>query len=115
MGEEEGVYSYPCGFIYNMEGKTIFHAGDTGLTTEFDLIGRTEKIDVALLPIGDNFTMGPEDAIIAASMLKPRQVVPMHYNTWEIIEQDPHRFKEMLEEETSIKCTVMAPGDVLEF
>jgi len=115
VGEEEGVHSYPCGFIYSAEGKTIFHAGDTGLVSEFDLIGTTEQIDVALLPIGDNFTMGPEDAIIAASMLKPKMVVPMHYNTWEVIEQDPQRFKEMLEDEAGIKCTVMAPGDVLEF
>lgn len=115
VGEEGGVFSYPCGFLYSAEGQTVFHAGDTGLIAEFDLIGKTEKIDVALLPIGDNFTMGPEDAIIAASMLKPKQVVPIHYNTWEVIEQDPHKFKEMLEEDTGIRCTVMSPGDVLEF
>jgi L-ascorbate metabolism protein UlaG (beta-lactamase superfamily) len=115
VSDEEGVYSYPCGFIYSAEGKTILHAGDTGLVAEFDLIGKTEKIDIALLPIGDNFTMGPEDAIVAASMLRPKQVVPMHYNTWEVIEQDPLKFKEMLEEETGIKCTVMNPGAVLEF
>ena len=71
VGEEEGIYSYPCGFIYSAEGKTILHAGDTGLVSEFELIGKTDKIDVALLPIGDNFTMGPEDAIFAAKMLRP--------------------------------------------
>ncbi len=115
VGDEGGVYSYPCGFIYSAEGKTVFHAGDTGLVTEFELIGRMEKIDVALLPIGDNFTMGPEDAVVAAGMLKARQVIPMHYNTWEVIEQDPLKFKEMLEEETGIRCSVMTPGEVLEF
>jgi L-ascorbate metabolism protein UlaG (beta-lactamase superfamily) len=115
VGEEKGIYSTPCGFIYSAGGKSVFHAGDTGLVAEFDLIGRTEKIDVALLPIGDNFTMGPEDAVMAAKMLKPRMVVPVHYNTWEVIEQDPLKFKAMLEGETGIKCIVLSPGGVLEF
>ncbi len=118
VGEEGGgggVYSYPCGFIYSAEGKTMLHAGDTGLVAEFDLIGRIEKIDVACLPIGDNFTMGPEDAVHAARMIGARQVVPMHYNTWEVIEQDPMKFKAMVEEEAGMKCTILSPGDTLEF
>lgn len=115
VGEEKGIYSTPCGFIYGAEGKTLFHAGDTGLVAEFDLIGKTEKIDVAFLPIGDNFTMGPQDAVHAARMLGPKTVVPMHYNTWEVIEQDPLEFKAMLEGEAGIRCAVLSPGEVLEF
>ena len=77
----------------------LYHPGDTSLTIEFELIGRLNKIDLALLPIGDNFTMGPADALEAVKMLKPKTVVPMHYNTWELIAQDPDNFKAKVETE----------------
>jgi L-ascorbate metabolism protein UlaG (beta-lactamase superfamily) len=81
----------PCGILIQADGKTLYHAGDTGLFLDMQLIGRV-GLDVALLPIGDNFTMGPEDAVTALDFLKPKVAVPMHYNTWPIIAQDGAAF-----------------------
>ncbi len=67
-------------------------------------------LDVALLPIGDNFTMGPDDAAIAAKLLRARTVIPQHYNTWPVITQDPEAFKRRVEESTSSKVVVLKPG-----
>jgi L-ascorbate metabolism protein UlaG (beta-lactamase superfamily) len=91
---EEG-FTYmgnPCGFLVTADGRTIYHAGDTGLFMDMELIGRLHPIEVALLPIGDNFTMGIDDAIHAVAMLKPQIVVPMHYNTFDLIAADPAEF-----------------------
>jgi len=104
----------PCGFLFFFNDTCIFHPGDTSLTVEFELIGRRNRIDIALLPIGDNFTMGPEDAIEAVRMLKPGKVVPMHYNTWELIAQDPQGFKSRVESETGAKVLVVEPGETVE-
>ncbi|MDR1279556.1 MAG: metal-dependent hydrolase [Opitutaceae bacterium] len=81
----------PCGILLEADGKRLYHAGDTALFLDMQLIGRG-GLDAALLPIGDNFTMGPEDAIDALDFLKPRIAVPMHYNTWPPIVQDPQAF-----------------------
>ncbi|WP_449621473.1 metal-dependent hydrolase [Robertmurraya sp. Marseille-Q9965] len=86
----------PAGLLVTIEGKTIYHAGDTSLFYDMKLIGERHPIDVAFLPIGDNYTMGPEDAAYAAELLGAKQVVPIHYNTFPVIEQDPHKFVEML-------------------
>lgn len=86
----------PAGILLQAEGKTIFHAGDTGLFSDMKLIGERNDIDVAFLPIGDNFTMGPEDAAVAAEWLQAKTVVPIHYNTFPVIEQDPHAFVDSL-------------------
>ncbi|MEA2062679.1 MAG: metal-dependent hydrolase [Gemmatimonadota bacterium] len=110
----EGLSCTPCGFLFTFGGTTVMHSGDTSLTIEFELIGRMHRIDVALLPIGDNFTMGPEDALEAVCMLKPKLVVPMHYNTWELIAQDSKQFKQAVESETSSKVALVAPGETLE-
>ncbi len=104
----------PCGFLIFLEGKTIYHAGDTGLFGDMELIGRLHPLDLAILPIGDNFTMGPGDALEAVKLLKPKHVIPMHYNTWEIIRQNPLEFKKAVAEETGIPVTVLSPGDLLE-
>ena len=82
----------PTGILITAEGKTVYHAGDTGLFLDMQLIGRLNRIDVALLPIGDNFTMGVEDAVEAVTMLKPQTVVPMHYDTFDVIHADPAEF-----------------------
>lgn len=82
----------PVGYLFNIGGKTIYHAGDTGLFGDMKIIGELNEIDVALLPIGDNFTMGPEDALIAASWLRAKKVIPMHYNTFPLIAQDGAKF-----------------------
>jgi L-ascorbate metabolism protein UlaG (beta-lactamase superfamily) len=109
-GTKENIYTgMASGFLLKVEGKTIYHAGDTGLFKDMKLIGKMNDIDLAFLPIGDNYTMGPEDAVIAAGYLKAKTVVPMHYNTFPVIEQDPNAFVASLEEE-GIKGIVMAPG-----
>ncbi len=94
------------GFLFEVDGVKIYHAGDTGLISDFSLL-ECEKIDVAILPIGGMFTMDSEDAIRAAKMIKPKQVIPMHYNTFPFIVQDPNAFAKKLTEETGIKGTVM--------
>ena len=96
---EKGGFLYlgvPAGMLIMADGKTIYHAGDTALTLEMQLLGQRNKIDVAMLPIGDNFTMGPEDAVAAAEFLKAALVLPMHYNTFPPIKQDPKAFVSML-------------------
>lgn len=114
-GDPPFVYlGTPCGFVFNLDGKTIYHAGDTGLFGDMELIGRLNKIDLAMIPIGDNFTMGPEDALEAVKMLKPGLVIPMHYNTWPLIKQEPLNFKSEVESKTSSKVAVLAPGESLE-
>ncbi|KGP73627.1 metal-dependent hydrolase [Pontibacillus yanchengensis] len=98
--EEENqqiVYTgMPTGILFTYEGKTLFHAGDTGLFSDMKLIGERNDIDLAFLPIGDNFTMGPEDASVAAEWLQAKQVVPIHYNTFPLIEQDGQAFANSL-------------------
>jgi L-ascorbate metabolism protein UlaG (beta-lactamase superfamily) len=90
-GDEGGKYtSIAHGFWLDLHGKRLYHAGDTALTMDMQLL--KGQVDIALLPIGDNFTMGPEDAARAASFIEPRVVIPMHYNTWPPIAQDPHAF-----------------------
>lgn len=82
----------PCGFLLMINGKTIYHAGDTGLFSDMRLIGELNKIDIAMLPIGDNFTMGIDDAVYAVDLIKPALTIPMHYNTFDYILQNPEEF-----------------------
>lgn len=110
----DGTYGgMPMGLTLEAEGKRVYHAGDTALFSDMALIGRG-GLDLALLPIGDNFTMGPDDALEAVKLLEPRTVVPIHYNTFEVIEQDPQAFKERVESETDAQCVVLQPGERLE-
>ncbi len=96
--QNEIIYTgMPGGILFMAEGLTIYHAGDTALFGDMKLIGERHPIDVAFLPIGDNFTMGPEDAAYAVSLLKPKIVVPIHYNTFPPIEQDPQKFAQLVE------------------
>ncbi len=103
-----------CGFLVNLEGKTVYFAGDTGLFGDMALIG-DHNLDLALLPIGDNFTMGPEDALKAARMLKAAAVIPMHYNTWPLIKADPEKFCQAVDKETASKAFVLSPGESRSF
>ncbi len=90
---DDGTYGgEPAGILLTVDGKTLYHSGDTGLFLDMQLIGEMNKIDVALLPIGDNYTMGIVDAVRAAELLKPGFVIPMHYNTWDVIKADPDDF-----------------------
>jgi L-ascorbate metabolism protein UlaG (beta-lactamase superfamily) len=102
----------PAGFLLTVEGKKIYHACDTGLFYDMKLIGE-EGIDLAILPIGDNFTMGPEDALRAVKLIQPKTVVPIHYNTFDVIAQDPTVFAGMVEAETPAQCVVLEPGESL--
>lgn len=112
--DEKGQMTYtgnPCGFLVQLDGKIIYHAGDTGLSAEMEIIGRMNRIDLAFLPIGDNFTMGPADAAEAVRMLRPRIVVPMHYNTWDIIEADPEEFRSQVT--GSARVEILVPGAMI--
>ncbi|WP_114571135.1 metal-dependent hydrolase [Exiguobacterium flavidum] len=107
----DGSFTYmgmPAGFLLMLEGKTIYHAGDTALFGDMALYGTYHDIDVAFLPIGDNYTMGPDDALIAADMLQAEKVVPIHYDTFPLIKQDPQSFCERLksQEQTGIPLAI---------
>ncbi|WP_033828191.1 metal-dependent hydrolase [Bacillus andreraoultii] len=113
IGEQHSIYTgMPAGLLITIQGKTIYHAGDTALFSDMKLIGERHPIDLAFLPIGDNFTMGPEDAAYAANLLKAKKVVPIHYNTFPVIKQDPERFIELLEGDQV--GVVMRSGDTIE-
>ncbi len=102
----------PVGYVIVTPDVTIYHAGDTGLFSDMELIGRLFSIDIALLPIGGVFTMGPREAAIAVSMIRPRYVIPMHYNTFPEIRQDPEYFKELVERLCpQVKVLILNPGD----
>jgi len=103
----------PTGVVLHAGGRVIYHAGDTGLFSDMQLIGE-EGLDVALLPIGDNFTMGIDDAVRAVKFLKPKTVVPMHYNTFEVIGADPGSFRTKAERDTGARVVVLDPGQSLE-
>jgi L-ascorbate metabolism protein UlaG (beta-lactamase superfamily) len=105
----------PCGFLLTTkDGKKLYMAQDTGLFGDMRLIG-DEGLDLALLPIGDNFTMGPDDALRAVKMLQPKHVIPIHYNTWELIQQDAQAWKKRVEQETSTQVHVLKPGESFDF
>lgn len=100
----------PCGFLLDAEGKTIYLACDTGLFGDMALIGE-DGVDVAVLPIGDNFTMGPKDALRAVTLIKPRVVIPVHYDTWGLIEQDARAWKRAVEGVCATKVHLLSPGE----
>ena len=104
---------HACGFIVDFFGKIVYHTGDTALFGDMALLGRLESIDVALLPIGDNYTMGPQDAAEAANMLQPKLVVPMHYNTWPLIAQSPEAFQQDVQNRFKIPVRILQPGESL--
>ncbi len=103
----------PAGFIVDMDGKKIYHAGDTGLFGDMKLIGEIYRPDIALLPVGGLFTMDTKLATIAARWIKPKIVIPMHYNTWPPIEANPEEMRQDLERE-GIKLVVLKPGEAFE-
>jgi L-ascorbate metabolism protein UlaG (beta-lactamase superfamily) len=103
----------PCGLRLTIDGKVIYHAGDTGLFSDMKLIAEG-GIDLAILPIGDNFTMGPVDALRAVQFIQPQLVVPVHYDTFPGIRQDPREWASRVEALTSSRVLVMTPGQTLE-
>lgn len=100
----------PAGLVVRFGGKTMYFAGDTCLFGDMALIGE-EELDLAVVPIGDFYTMGPADAVKAVKLLKPRVVIPCHYNTFPPIQQDAQAFKREVEAATSARCVVLQPGE----
>lgn len=104
----------PCGFILSfINGPILYFAGDTALFGDMKLFGELFDIDYAVLPIGDDYTMGPEDALLAAKFLKAKKVIPIHYNTWPIIAQDPEAFRKEAEQE-NISVAVLKSGESIQ-
>ncbi|MDD2762379.1 MAG: metal-dependent hydrolase [Opitutaceae bacterium] len=101
----------PCGIILQADGKTLYHAGDTALFLDMQLIGQL-GLDLAMVPIGDNFTMGIDDAVAALDLLKPKVAVPMHYNTWPVIAVDADKFVEAAAR-SDHTVRVLKPGESL--
>ena len=113
-GLPDGSYGgNPCGFLLTAEGRKVYLACDTGLFGDMQLIGE-EGLDLAVLPIGDNFTMGPDDALRAVKLLAPKHVIPVHYNTWGLIAQDPHAWARRVTAETTAQVHVIQPGESLQ-
>jgi L-ascorbate metabolism protein UlaG (beta-lactamase superfamily) len=100
----------PCGFYLTLnDGTKIYDAADTALFGDMRLIGE-EGIDLAIVPIGDNYTMGPDDALRAVKLLQPRKVLPIHYNTWDLIAQDADAWAARVRQETKAEPVVLTPG-----
>jgi len=93
-----------------LDDKKIYMACDTGLFGDMRLIGE-EGIDLDVLPIADNYTMGPDDALRAVKLIQPHHIIPIHYNTWELIAQDPHAWAKRVESETRAIVHVLRPGE----
>ena len=101
----------PCGFLLTgNHGEKVYLAQDTGLFGDMKLIGE-EGLDLAVVPIGDNFTMGPDDALRAVKFLQPKTVIPIHYNTWALIAQDANAWAKRVERETDTKVVILQPGE----
>jgi L-ascorbate metabolism protein UlaG (beta-lactamase superfamily) len=111
-GLPDGTYGgIAAGFLLTTnDGEKIYMAGDTGLFGDMRLIGE-EGIALAVLPIGGNYTMGPDDALRAVKLLSPEHVIPIHYSTWGLIAQDPNAWAEQVEKETDAKAHVLKPGE----
>ncbi|RIK37983.1 MAG: metal-dependent hydrolase [Chloroflexi bacterium] len=102
----------PAGFLIHFnDGLDLYIAGDTALTYDMKLIGEAGGVDLAILPMGDNFTMGPDDAVTAAQFVQAKRVIPCHYNTFPPIKQDAQAFAEKLRRMAEIEGIVLKPGE----
>lgn len=107
----EGAYmGMACGVVLHLGGVTFYHCGDTALFSDMRLLGEIYRPDVAAVPIGDRFTMGPELAGRAADLIAPSVAIPIHYNTWPLVAQDPATFRP-----AHVKVKVLAPGETWRF
>jgi L-ascorbate metabolism protein UlaG (beta-lactamase superfamily) len=100
----------PCGFLITADKKKLYFACDTGLFGDMKLIGE-EGLDLAVLPIGDYYTMGPDDALRAVKLLAAKNVVPVHYNTFDLLKQDAQAWAKRVETETKSKVHILKPGE----
>jgi L-ascorbate metabolism protein UlaG (beta-lactamase superfamily) len=104
----------PAGFVIGMDGKKVYHAGDTALFSDMKLIGELYHPDVALLPVGGRYTMGVAEAMMAANFIGAKTVIPIHYNTWERINADTEALKRGIERTTDLTVRVLMPGESLD-
>lgn len=112
----DGKYAgEPGGFIIELCGLIVYHAGDTGLHYDMKMIKEVYAPHIALLPIGGQYTMGIDEAVIAAHWLGVKHVIPMHYNTFTQINADPNIFAKKIKDKLSLKCTILQPGESKEF
>ncbi|MCL4344821.1 MAG: metal-dependent hydrolase [Candidatus Thermoplasmatota archaeon] len=108
----EGKYAgNPGGMIVDFGKVSVYHAGDTGVFRDMELIGEMYKPDIALLPIGGHYTMSPDEAVEAVKMIRPKVAIPMHYNTFPLIKQDPERFRKLVENETKTRVIIPKIGE----
>lgn len=113
--EEAGIGMYggvAAGFLITMDGVTVYHAGDTGLFGDMRLIGELYSPDIAMIPIGGRYTMGPREAMMAAEFIGAPVVIPIHYNTMPKIQQDADEFKRVIERTTDLKVVILRPGEM---
>jgi L-ascorbate metabolism protein UlaG (beta-lactamase superfamily) len=112
-GLPDGSYGgNPIGFLVHFnEGQDVYIAGDTALTYDMRLIGEAGGVDLAVLPIGDNYTMGPDEAVLAAQFVQAKHVLPVHYNTWPVIAADAEAFAAKLRRAAEVDCIVLKPGE----
>jgi len=107
-GDESGQYTtIPCGYVITADGTSVYHAGDTALTLEMQLL--EGRVDIMIVPIGDNFTMGVEDAVRAVEFVKPRTVIPMHFGTFDVIDVDPAEFARAVGDRAQV--VILQPGE----
>ncbi|MBX5470412.1 MAG: metal-dependent hydrolase [Thermoleophilaceae bacterium] len=106
-----GTVSVPAGLVVHLNGKTVYHLGDTCLFSDLQLVGRRDPIDVAIIPIGGHYTMDRHDAVTAAELVGAGTVIPCHYDTFPPIETDAQAFKQDVEAKTSSKVVVLQPGE----
>jgi L-ascorbate metabolism protein UlaG (beta-lactamase superfamily) len=104
-----------AGFVITLDGVSVYHAGDTALFSDMKLIGELYHPDIALLPIGGRYTMGPAEAMMAAQFVGAKTVVPIHYNTWDRIAVDPCPFKTALERTADIAVRILTPGESMDY
>ena len=111
----DGSYGgMPAGVLVTVEGKTLYHTGDTSLFGDMKLIGEMNSLDIVLIPIGDNFTMGIDDAVKAVEFLKPKKVIPMHYKTFDVIDVDPDEFVKRVTQ-MGVEAEVLDYGGTIEY
>ena len=106
-GDDAGMFTtHPCGYVVTMGGTRVYHTGDTALTMDMQLLAG--QVDVMLCPIGDNYTMGIEDAVRAVEFVQPATVIPMHYGTFPVIETDPEAFRQAVG--SRARVAILQPG-----
>jgi L-ascorbate metabolism protein UlaG (beta-lactamase superfamily) len=107
----KGLVNTPAGMVIGLNGKVVYHLGDTGLFSDLQLVKQRDEIDVALMCIGGHYTMDRHDGVRAAELVGAKQIVPCHYNTFPPIETDAQAFKSDVESQTSSEVVVLEPGE----